>query len=69
MNGANYISKSGRINISNLELIPQEMDDTPGDTALANFNMNFTGEFYLAGSSEEESVIINGDVKIHNPNY
>lgn len=69
VNDENYISSSGSIEVSNLELIPQEMDDTPGETALANFNMSFTGEFYRAGSPEEESVQISGDVKIHNPSF
>lgn len=69
VNDENYISSSGSIEVSNLDLIPQEMDDTPGETALANFNMSFTGEFYRAGSPEEESVQISGDVKIHNPSF
>jgi len=63
----NYISESGNLEISNLELIPQEIPDTPGDTAFANFELSFSGAFTVAGESNPENIEITGDLKIYNP--
>lgn len=69
-NGVNYFSNSGSISISNLELIPQDIPNTPGETAFANFNMSFTAEFDIAETTEEvENIEISGDLKISNSSF
>lgn len=69
-NGVNYFSNSGSISLSNLELIPQEIPESPGDTAFANFNMSFTAEFDIAETTNVvENIEISGDLKILNPSF
>lgn len=68
--GVDYISNSGSISISNLELIPEDIPETPGETAFANFNMSFTAEFDIVETFDEvENIEISGDLKISNPSF
>lgn len=63
--GTSYFSKSGSIQVSNLELIPEEIPDTPGETALANYSLTFTGQFDIVETTEvEESIEISGEIVV-----
>jgi len=60
-----YLSKSGEINITNLEINPQPVPEVPGDSSMANYTMDFTGLFDIGETFDiEESIEITGNIKV-----
>ena len=65
LDNTTYLSKSGEISVSNLEIDPQPVPEFPGDASLANYTMNFTGSFDIGETIDvEESIEITGDIKV-----
>ena len=60
-----YLSKSGEISVSNLEIRPESVPEIPGDSSFANYTMNFTGLFNVYETFDtEESIEITGNIKV-----
>jgi len=65
LDGKFYGSKSGNLNLSNLEIIPVDTgNDVNGDSGLANFTLNFTAQFDDAATAEEENIEVSGTFNI-----
>ena len=60
-----YLSKSGEISVTNLEIKPQPVSGIPGESSFANYTMNFTGFFDVYETFDtEESIEIEGNIKV-----
>ena len=60
-----YLSKTGTVDVTNLEIDPIQVPEVPGQTSSANYNMNFTGIFDIGETPDtEEAIEITGDIKV-----
>ena len=65
LSNTTYLSKSGDVTISNLEINPQSISEVPGDSSMANYTMDFTGLFDIGETFDvEESIEITGNIKV-----
>ncbi|NBC56740.1 MAG: hypothetical protein GVY05_00410 [Bacteroidetes bacterium] len=65
LSNTTYLSKTGTIDINNLEIDPIEVPEVPGQTSSANYNMNFTGIFDIGETPDtEEAIEITADIKV-----
>jgi len=60
-----YISKSGTIAVSNLEINPTQVPEVTGQTSSANYTIEFSGIFDIGETfDEEEAIEISGNIKV-----
>ena len=60
-----YVSKTGTVDVSNLEIDPTQVPDVPGQTSSANYSMDFTGIFDIGDTPDvEEAIEITANIKV-----